>query len=149
MMARKFTGWHMTAILVAFFGVVVAVNVTMARLATGTFGGVVVENSYVASQQFNRWLAEADASAALGWQVAAARAPDGRVALAVAEAPDFLAASGTARHPLGRETPLALTFERNGEGQYLSVEALPPGRWTVRLELAQGNTVWRGEERLQ
>ncbi|HMP45265.1 MAG TPA: FixH family protein, partial [Sphingopyxis sp.] len=41
---RSFTGWHMTAILVGFFGVVMAVNFTMARLAMSTFGGKVVEN---------------------------------------------------------------------------------------------------------
>jgi nitrogen fixation protein FixH len=40
----KFTGWHMTTILVAFFGVVIAVNFFMARMAVGTFGGTVVDN---------------------------------------------------------------------------------------------------------
>ena len=60
-MTRRFTGWHMTAIMFAFFGVVVSVNMLMATLATRTFGGTVVENSYVASQSFNRWLAEARA----------------------------------------------------------------------------------------
>ena len=44
-MTRRFTGYHMTAILLAFFGIVVAVNLVMATLATRTFGGVVVENS--------------------------------------------------------------------------------------------------------
>lgn len=47
-----FNGRHMTAILVAFFAVVIAVNVLMARFIICTFGGVVVENSYVASQHF-------------------------------------------------------------------------------------------------
>ena len=56
---RRFTGYHMAAILVAFFGVIIAVNMVMATLATRTFGGVVVENSYVASQEFNGWLKDA------------------------------------------------------------------------------------------
>ena len=43
LMAKEFTGRHMTAILVGFFGVVIAVNLTMASYATGTFGGVVVD----------------------------------------------------------------------------------------------------------
>ena len=149
MMQGRFTGWHMTAILVAFFGVVVAVNITMARFATGTFGGVVLENSYVASQEFNHWLAEAEASRELGWQVALAHGPEGRVALTVAGAPDMLHATGVARHPLGHEEPIALTFERVSEGQYLSTQALPAGRWILRLELAQGQAVWRGEEHWQ
>ena len=57
-----FTGRHMTAILVAFFAVVIAVNFTMARFAMSTFGGKVVENSYVASQHYNVWLARAEAN---------------------------------------------------------------------------------------
>ena len=58
-----FTGKHFAVIIVAFFAVVVSVNVYMARAASSTFGGVVVENSYVASQNFNAWLAEADGKA--------------------------------------------------------------------------------------
>ena len=65
-MTRNFNGWHMFAILCAFFGVVIAVNITMATYASTTFGGIVVENSYVASQEFNRWLDEAKAERALG-----------------------------------------------------------------------------------
>ena len=58
-MRREFTGRDMAMVMVAGFGVVVAVNFYMASLATNGFGGVVVENSYVASQKYNGWLAEA------------------------------------------------------------------------------------------
>ena len=34
----QFTGWHMLAIMVAFFGVVIAVNVTMMQIARGEVG---------------------------------------------------------------------------------------------------------------
>ena len=53
------TGRHVAAIFVAFFAVVIAVNVLMASYAVGGFGGTVVDNSYVASQRFNGWLAQA------------------------------------------------------------------------------------------
>ncbi|MFZ4382234.1 MAG: FixH family protein, partial [Sandarakinorhabdus sp.] len=65
--ARPFTGRSFAIIIVGFFGVVVAVNITMARLASGTFGGTVVDNSYVASQKYNGWLAQARAQDRLGW----------------------------------------------------------------------------------
>ena len=65
----KFTGWHMTAIFVAFFGIVMAVNFYMARMAVGTFGGTVVDNSYVASQEYNSWLGAAARQDKLGWNV--------------------------------------------------------------------------------
>src|SRR3546814_10033574 len=65
---RRFTGWHMTAILIAFFAAVIAVNMLMATVAVRSFGGTVVENSYVASQKFNGWLAQARAQRRLGWR---------------------------------------------------------------------------------
>jgi len=65
---REFTGWHMLTIMVVFFGVIFSVNLFMATSAVRTWTGLVVENSYVASQQFNTKLANARDQAAKGWQ---------------------------------------------------------------------------------
>ncbi|MER9330091.1 FixH family protein [Mesorhizobium sp. M0488] len=65
--SREFTGKHMLTIILAFFGVVIAVNLTMATLANTSWTGLVVENTYVASQQFNKKAEEGRAQAALGW----------------------------------------------------------------------------------
>ena len=73
MTAKRITGRTMTAILCAFFGVVIAVNILMATIATRTFGGVVVENSYVASQEYNGWLAQSRRQRDLLPEVAAER----------------------------------------------------------------------------
>lgn len=145
---RRFTGWHMLAAMVGFFGVVIAVNVTMARIAIGSFGGVVVENSYVASQEFNGWLDAAEAQEALGWQVETVWREDGRLALQVSGAPEALSATATARHPLGRLPARELVFEQAPTGEYVSTEVLPQGRWTLRLSLASGADEWRREEDL-
>ena len=64
---KAFTGRHAAMILVAFFGTVIGVNMVMASFALSTFGGTVVDNSYVASQHYNEWLARADAQDRLGW----------------------------------------------------------------------------------
>lgn len=64
---REFTGWHMLAIMVAFFSLIIVVNLTMAFFARSSWTGFVVENTYVASQQFNEKAAEGRAQAALGW----------------------------------------------------------------------------------
>jgi nitrogen fixation protein FixH len=64
----EFTGKHMLIIIVAFFAVVIAVNVLMATVAIGSWTGLVVENSYVASQEFNTKLKIAHQRDALGWQ---------------------------------------------------------------------------------
>lgn len=63
----EFTGRHMLSIILVFFGVIIAVNLTMATFATTSWSGFVVKNSYVASQQFNEKAQRGRAQAALGW----------------------------------------------------------------------------------
>lgn len=135
-MTRAFTGWHMTAILLAFFGVVVSVNMTMATFATRTFGGKVVENSYVASQHFNAWLAEARAQDALGWSHAVALGEGRRVTLTMTAGGkplDGVVAVGFARHPVGRAADVPLRFVSAGAGRFESDAPLPAGRWYLHL----------------
>jgi len=147
-MVRKFTGFHMAAILVAFFGTVMAVNFAMAWRATSSFGGVVVENSYVASQQFNGWLEAAEAQQQLGWDAATLWRADGRIEVRVIGPSANARLRGAARHPLGREEPQQLVFERQADGSFLSRAPLGSGRWFLRLELADGADIWRREEAL-
>ncbi|MDT9598511.1 FixH family protein [Sphingosinicella rhizophila] len=145
-MTKRFTGWHMAAILVAFFGTVVAVNLTMATIATRTFGGTVVDNSYVAGRSFNAWLKAARAQEKLGWTSRVALDERRLVAVAVLEQgspPEGLVASGLARHPLGRESDIALRFRPTGVGNFRSDQPLPRGRWLLHLELRRGGDTVR------
>lgn len=145
--ARKgqFTGWHAAMILVAFFGVVIAVNLVMARDAIKTFGGLVVENSYVASQDFNGWLAEADAEKALGWKATMERsAPDQFQTQLVDSAGKPIAAARVrlfAEHPLGRKPPVDVVLTEHAPGLYSG--PLPAGRWYVRLIVQAEGHRWR------
>jgi len=131
---RRFTGWHMLAILTAFFGVVIVVNVVMARLAVSTFSGEVVENSYVASQHYNAWLDQARAEKALGWTARVTPAGQG-AALALTDFSGQPLAgariTGDATHPLGATTDLPLRFVETQPGHYAA--ALPAGRWQLHL----------------
>lgn len=148
-MTRRFTGRHMATILVAFFAVVIVVNLLMARYASSTFGGVVVENSYVASQKFNGWLGEARAQDRLGWSAQVSRTGDGRVLVAAMGPGPGASVTALARHPLGRQPDRVLAFGRAGEGLYLSRDMLPAGRWTIHLELRDGDRTWRQDSHLQ
>mgnify|MGYP003132251449 FL=1 len=65
--SRHFTGWHMLGVLVVFFGVTIIVNLTLAYFASNSWTGLVVKNSYVASQHFNEHLANERKQASLGW----------------------------------------------------------------------------------
>jgi nitrogen fixation protein FixH len=143
---RKFTGWHMFAILIAFFGVVVSVNMVMATAAMRTFGGTVVDNSYVASQRFNTWLAEARAQERLGW-TARLGVDEGRhVTVSLSDRGTMLVGAeieAVARHPLGRAPDVPLRFQGRRDGGYVSQTSLPAGRWLVHVEVRRGGHALR------
>jgi nitrogen fixation protein FixH len=139
-MARVFTGRHMTAIICGFFGVVIAVNLTMATLASRTFGGTVVDNSYVASQKFNGWIAAGRAQKALGWQVAVAL-DEARHVRVTGKVPAGAVVTATATHVLGRVPEQKLRFTALGQGVWRSSTAVPAGRFHVHVQVrAGGNT---------
>lgn len=142
---RPFTGKHMAMIFIAFFGVVISVNVLMARLATSTFGGVVVDNSYVASQQFNGWLKEASAEQSLGWKGDLARDGAGRAAISVIDSKGRPVASArvtaTAEHPLGLRPLTTLAMHEIAPGIYTA--PLEAGRWRLRVTVEADGKIWR------
>jgi nitrogen fixation protein FixH len=142
---KTFTGWHMALILVSFFAVVIGVNLTMARFASSTFGGVVVENSYVASQQFNGWLKEANAEKAIGWQGYVSRDGDGRAMLSLADhtgkAISGAKVTVVAEHPLGQRPATALVLHETAAGTYTA--PLESGRWRLRITVEANGQVWR------
>lgn len=141
----KFTGRHMAIIMVAGFGIVIAVNATMAAYAIGGFHGVVVENSYVASQKFNGWLEEAEQARALGWQVKPERGPDGHVLLRTAGVPEGTRFEAALRRPLGEKAFADLTFRPLGDGLWRSDQPVDEGRWLIRLSADAGALTWAEE----
>lgn len=148
----KFTGWHMTAILVAFFGVVMAVNFTMARMAVSSFGGTVVDNSYVASQKYNRWLNAAAQQDRLGWDVTVSMDAGRYIRIDASANGATLAqvtAVGDALHPLGRAADVPLAFSESPKGHLLSTKPLPAGRWNLRLSLRRGADIFKLVEQVQ
>lgn len=62
-------GWWYPYIFVAGFGVVLAVNGTLAYFATSTFTGLSTDNAYEKGRLYNQNLALAKAQAEMGWTV--------------------------------------------------------------------------------
>ena len=147
--SSTFTGKHMAAIFVGGFAVVIAVNLFMASQAVGSFHGTVVDNSYVASQNYNGWLRQAAASKALGWQAVPHRRADGRVVVETLAVPAGARITGTAAHPLGLRADTPLTFAPLGKGSWISNETVGLGRWQVRLAIRAGDEAWAGEADLR
>lgn len=136
--ARKgeFTGWHMLALMVAFFGVVIGVNVFMAASAIRTWTGLVVENSYVASQEFNSKLTISRDRTSAGWQggldydgsqllfsltdVSATPIPLETVTIAISR-------------PIGVAEDQTLILDRAPDGRYVTSITLAPGVWNAAI----------------
>ena len=149
---KPITGWHMLAGFAAFFGVIIAVNVYMASLARSTFGGVVVENSYVAGQHYNEWLDKADAQAKLGWDEAITLDADRHVLVRLTKdaAPlSGIAATGEASHPLGRAPSITLDFATYDAGVVRSKQAIPAGRWQVTLSVRYNADIARYKQEVR
>ncbi len=133
-MTREFTGWHMLGLMVGGFGIIIAVNLTLAWNAVATFPGLEMRNSYVVSQKF-----EADRAAqnALRWDVSAEVADDVlTVAImdhrgAPVQAEVTRAILGRATHTGDDSTP---AFTCDGAAMTAPVD-LSPGYWNLRLEL--------------
>ncbi len=146
-MTRRFTGWHMTALLVGFFAIVIAVNFGMAWTATRGFGGVVVENSYIASQDYNRWIDEQRREDALGWKAVVSRDADGRLVIETRGIPADAVVVAHLRRPLGPPEDRTVALVRSGPASLRS-PGTESGRWIVRLEASADGKHWSHEARV-
>lgn len=133
----EFTGWHMLAIMVVFFGIIIAVNLTMAVMARRSWTGTVVENTYVASQQFNARAAAGRAQDALGWQ------PDLDVAAGIVTfhlrdatgAPvEADLARAYFRHPAYDSADREALLARQPDGTFMAAVDLPDGQWIIEID---------------
>src|ERR1700733_13198935 len=82
---KPLTGRKVLFMLLAFFGVVIAVNVIMAKLAIQTLPGTEVDSAYSASLAYENEIAAAHDQNVRNWQVDAhiQRGPDGGATLQV------------------------------------------------------------------
>jgi nitrogen fixation protein FixH len=126
---KKFTGYHATAIIVAFFAVVVVVNLVMAQFALSTFSGTVV------------WLEQARNQEEHGWTVSPALRKAGKASIAITTADGAPLQGATmeaiAEHPIGQSDPFEISFTQAATGEYQSVQPLPEGRWKLKIIITQ------------
>lgn len=132
-MTREIKGWHVFTIFALSFGVIVAVNLTLAFNAIATFPGLEVKNSYVASQSFD---VDREAQEALGWEVSA-ELTDNVLRLRILQ--DAAAIAPMVEQAIfGRATSVAADqtpdFVFDGTALVADVNA-GPGNWNLRVKL--------------
>lgn len=142
-MEKRLTGWHVFAIFATGFGIIIAVNLTLAFQAVATFPGVETKNSYVASQKF-----EADRTAQdnLKWAVAA-RIDADQLVLTINDAAGQPVRPTDLSGTFGRATSVAqdqdLSFQATDTGYVADIDA-GPGNWNLRLAaVAKDGTAFR------
>jgi nitrogen fixation protein FixH len=140
---QPLTGRKVLAIAIGAFLVILTPNLLLAWYAVNTFSGLVVPNSYIASQQFND---RTRAQEALGWSVALDHERD---AILVA----FTDEDGRTVRPaaltvtVGRPTTdaldRALELAPTGVG-YIGQIDLEPGNWLVLVNAEDADgTLWK------
>ncbi|MDH3669251.1 MAG: FixH family protein [Paracoccaceae bacterium] len=134
---KPLTGRKVLLIALAAFGIVIGANLAMLFSATGTFPGLVVKNSYVASQQ---WQARTDAQKALGWQVEIGL-ENGRLSVTPRDADGALVQGLDMIATIGRPTQAkedrSVELQLGADG-YSAPIALAPGAWRVEIATRSG-----------
>lgn len=138
---RAFTGRHMLAAMAAFFGAIIAVNLTMAVFAMTSWTGLVVKNAYVASQEFNAHASAAREQAALGWRGELAY-EKGSLRYRLTSANGAVVAATGVEVALGRPAyeaeDITIRLLPTGDGGFGGEIALADGQWIARLSAEAG-----------
>lgn len=149
MTARPITGWHVLVAVVAFFGVVIAVDSAFLIAAYRSHPGQVSVTPYEDGLLFNREVARRRAQAALGWSAVAAPAAGG-VAVELRDAKGAPVAgqrlTGLLRRPATEAGEHGLTFSETSPGRYLAPVRPAPGAWDLTVRADKG--AFEAERRL-
>ncbi|MFB9262355.1 FixH family protein [Bradyrhizobium erythrophlei] len=156
--ARPITGRFVFIATVAFFAVVIGVNMVMMRLAITTLPGTEVDSAYSASLAYQREIVAARQQNERDWQVEAhiERRPDGAATLAI-EARDHAGAPlagmnfiARLERPIDRRADRTIDVAEAGRGSYRgSAEGVAAGQWDLVIEGdAEGRRMFVSKNRI-
>jgi len=155
--ARILTGRHVLQWLVAFFGIVFAVNGVLVRAAISTFGGVETLSSYRAGLQFEQEVGLVARQDALHWQVTGKLARDSAgVAVLDVTARDAqgaplsgLTADARLAHPADDRLDRVIAVRSVASGVFHGAAQAQPGQWELIVDLYRGDQrVFRSRSRV-
>lgn len=156
--ARPITGRFVLITTVAFFAVVISVNMVMMRFAITTLPGTEVDSAYSASLAYQREILAARQQNERGWQVQAhiERRPDGAAAVAI-EARDHAGAPlaglnflARLQRPTDRRADRAIEVTEAGSGSFHGrAEGISAGQWDLVIEGdAEGRRMFLSKNRV-
>lgn len=145
---KTLTGRTVLVYLLAFFGVVIGVNITMMKLAIDTLPGTEVDSPYAVGNAYNHEIDAARAQAARHWRVAAhvERRPDGGAVLRIdardAKDAPVTGVAFTARlaRPADKRYDREVALgEREGGVYRGDAEDVMPGQWDLIIAADRGS----------
>lgn len=147
----EFTGKHMALVMGSFFGVIIAVNISMAVLAKSSWTGLVVKNSYVASQEFNRDLEAAKIQKASGiYSDVTYR--DGKLSLSVRDKNGELVKADNTVLFVGRpafeQADRTLELSAGETNKFEQALDLEEGPWAIEIRAIVNGQTYRRDARL-
>jgi len=155
---RQITGRMVLAGFIAFFGVIIVVNMVMARFAVSTFSGLEVDSSYRAGLAFKGEEERAALQAARHWQVNAhletlggdERTLDVRALDVDGKPLSLLEGRARLARPTDASKDVAAKLVPLGDGRYRARIVAEPGQWTLILDFTRGTEqVFRSRNRVQ
>lgn len=155
-MSGELKGWHVLAMMVAFFGITIAVNIMLTIYAIDTFSGEDVPKPYLRGLEYNRTLEARAAQTALGWTATIEAAREGSGAAVTAHvagrdgaAKSALTVAAVLRRPADASLDRAITLTPSGSGNYQTiVEDLEPGAWDIVVQAKEGGVAFEAERRV-
>ena len=145
---KEITGWHVFSVIAAAFSVIIMANLTLTWFAIGTFPGLDVANTYVASQQFND---RQKAQLALGWSTQLSY-NNGRINLTFhgkdhgSVYPDIVSLRVGQSTNASTDQEILLT---KSEGGYIADQELPKGNLAFEIKaIAKDGTTFYERRRM-
>jgi nitrogen fixation protein FixH len=143
---RELTGRAVLLWLIAFFGVVFAVNGWLVQAATSTFGGLDTPSSYQAGLRFESEIGRAERQQALHWQVDGTLKRDGAgeavldvsVRDAQGQPISGLSADATLEHPANAGLDRVIHLAKIGSGAFHGVAQGRAGQWDLIVDFYRG-----------
>ncbi len=158
---RELTGRAVLFCLLAFFGVVIAVNAVLVRAATSTFGGLETDSSYKAGLAFMHEVAAARAQQAREWKIDAHLVPAVRTGTQTETRVEITArdSRGTPlagldlalllEHPTDKRLDHAVVAKEIRAGTFRAVTDALRGQWEMVIELSRGGErLFRSKNRI-
>lgn len=144
---RELTGFKVLLWLLAFFGIVFAVNGVLVQAAISTFGGVETASSYQAGLQFEQDVAVAQRQDARHWRIGGKLVRDGAgQAVLDIDARDAggaplagLTATALLAHPADQRLDHAIPVRAVAAGVFHGQAVAPPGQWELIIDLYRGD----------